>query len=148
MGVLIFILFVGFLEQSYSMDQVDSKLSQEKKIVSREHNLFYKNQLPKANRVSVGKKLTLVNSSSKCLDVEGINSTEDGTNVGIWDCNEVSETWVYNESTGKITLGYDSSKCLAYEWYLEEANVFITNCNYERTTWMMSTPYGGKICTG
>ena len=42
-------------------------------------------------------------NANVCLDVAGHNSSQSGTNVGIWNCSEVSGTFVIR-SDGKITL--------------------------------------------
>ena len=99
----------------------------------------------KVSKTTVGRKIRLLNSRNHCLDVEGVNATANGTNVGIYNCNEVTETWVYDKSSGKISLGYASNKCLTNEKgaYGDGYNIFIDDCS-DAAPWRMKAD--GKIC--
>lgn len=74
-----------------------------------------------------------------CLDVNGWNQSISGTQVQIWNCDEVSETWYFGEDK-KIHAGWNPSVCLDVDGWNQTANgikVQIWNCNEVSETWYM-----------
>lgn len=61
-------------------------------------------------RLVAFKSIRLAANSSRCLDIEGGNTTS-GTNIQLWDCNTTgTQNWTFDGLN--IRLGMDSNKCL------------------------------------
>ena len=78
-------------------------------------------------------------NSNYCLDVAGLNATNNGKNVQLWQCDQVTETWNLG-TDGKIHAGWSSNVCLDVAGTNATANgtnVAIWQCNQVTETWTL-----------
>ncbi|MCX4240834.1 RICIN domain-containing protein [Paraliomyxa miuraensis] len=77
--------------------------------------------------------------SNFCLDVAGVDATNNGKNVQLWQCDQVSETWNLG-TDGKIHAGWSSNVCLDVAGTNATANgtnVGIWQCDQVTETWTL-----------
>lgn len=95
--------------------------------------------------VPLSYKLTAAWDLSKCLDVRHTNSTRNGENVVIHDCDEVTERWYFDSNTGRLHAAWAPHMCLDVEGREQipdgETNVQIWQCDEVNEIWELEPNY-------
>ena len=95
--------------------------------------------------VPLSYKLTAAWDQSKCLDVKGTNSTSNGKNVQIWDCDEVTERWYFDSNTGRLHAEWAPHMCLDVKGREDVpnggTNVQIWQCDEVNEIWALDPDY-------
>ena len=146
-----FVIFLVFTNQVFSTDDNPSTNDQGERNSRNIGSRFNFSDIINIfdtinNQDERSSKVVFVNSSNYCLNVQGINETSEGTEVGIDKCSRVTEKWFFDPSSNKIKTGYHTNRCLDINHLLGffGNDLQISNCN---TAISWSHGDDGKICT-
>ena len=146
-----FVIFLVFTNQVFSTDDNPSTNDQGERNSRNTGSRFNFSDMINIfnstnNQDERSSKVVFVNSSNYCLNVQGVNRTSEGTEVGIDKCSRVTEKWFFDPSSNKIKTGYHTNRCLDVNHLLGffANDLQISNCN-TAISWTHGDD--GKICT-